>query len=448
MKMPSFIREAQEWFFNTSERALDQAYQAALKIREIENKNFSGQKITRQAPNLSKTVANYLHSELNKNLQILRTRMIEFKASNLFLSLGGGKIGNSADNNSCYGEKQQLILNKLNFIDEVILRYKVPEDGAIDNNTLIEVISSGEDQRQEKRVSYKLLSHKKQSSKYVGQKTMKDDKTDKLSNKQGVLPRSFMSTLKRIKQEMDPNFKESEEDVVNKFRQSRYKTAVSVKLILLLIIVPLLTHSIAKIVIEKSLVNHYFVENNQIVFLNKDLEEEAFRDLKSFEERIRFESLIGMREKISEEELEEQLKVKAQELEMEFKAKGADAIDNVIADAIALLAFGIVVWNSKKEIGIVKSFIDELVYGLSDSAKAFLIILFTDIFVGYHSPHGWEIILEGTARHFGLPESRDFNFLFIATFPVILDTVMKYWIFRYLNRISPSAVATYKNMNE
>jgi hypothetical protein len=33
---------------------------------------------------------------------------------------------------------------------------------------------------------------------------------------------------------------------------------------------------------------------------------------------------------------------------------------------------------------------DEIVYGLSDSAKAFIIILFTDMFVGFHSPHGWE----------------------------------------------------------
>jgi lipoprotein signal peptidase len=51
-------------------------------------------------------------------------------------------------------------------------------------------------------------------------------------------------------------------------------------------------------------------------------------------------------------------------------------------------------------------------------------------------------------RHFGLPESRDFIFLFISTFPVILDTIFKYWIFRYLNKVSPSAVATYHSMNE
>jgi hypothetical protein len=115
---------------------------------------------------------------------------------------------------------------------------------------------------------------------------------------------------------------------------------------------------------------------------------------------------------------------------------------------MSLFAFGFVIANSQREITVLKSFMDNIVYGLSDSAKAFIIILLTDIFVGFHSPHGWEVILEGISRHLGLPENRQFIFLFIATFPVILDTVFKYWIFRYLNRISPSAVATYRNMNE
>ncbi|CAL5225752.1 cemAHiC_scaffold_21, partial [Coccomyxa viridis] len=35
-----------------------------------------------------------------------------------------------------------------------------------------------------------------------------------------------------------------------------------------------------------------------------------------------------------------------------------------------------------------------------------------------------------------------------AAFPVFLDTIFKYWIFRYLNKISPSTVATYHNMIE
>jgi len=115
---------------------------------------------------------------------------------------------------------------------------------------------------------------------------------------------------------------------------------------------------------------------------------------------------------------------------------------------LAVGAFVLLLTTQKRGILTLKSFLDEIVYGLSDSAKAFIIILFTDMFVGFHSPHGWEVLMEGLSRHLGFAANREFIFLFIATFPVILDTVFKYWIFRYLNRISPSAVVTYKNMNE
>jgi hypothetical protein len=139
---------------------------------------------------------------------------------------------------------------------------------------------------------------------------------------------------------------------------------------------------------------------------------------------------------------------KATDIEEDYRTRSADAIKNVFSDIIAAAMFGLLLVTRKREVAALKGFMDEIVYGLSDSAKAFIIILFTDMFVGFHSPHGWEVILEGLSRHLGFAANREFIFLFIATFPVILDTVFKYWIFRYLNRISPSAVATYKNMNE
>ena len=110
--------------------------------------------------------------------------------------------------------------------------------------------------------------------------------------------------------------------------------------------------------------------------------------------------------------------------------------------------FIILILTGKRQLSILKSFAGDTTYSLSDSAKAFLIILSTDLFVGFHSPYGWQIILEGALKRFGLPENKDFVFMFIATFPVVMDAIFKYWIFRYLNRISPSAVATYRNMNE
>ena len=61
-------------------------------------------------------------------------------------------------------------------------------------------------------------------------------------------------------------------------------------------------------------------------------------------------------------------------------------IGNVFADFFSLMAFGGIIYFCKREIQVIKSFLDEIAYGLSDSAKAFLIILLTDMFVGYHSP--------------------------------------------------------------
>lgn len=178
------------------------------------------------------------------------------------------------------------------------------------------------------------------------------------------------------------------------------------------------------------------------------MEEEAIIELQRFEERIRFENMIRNAPPLNPAEIETQVEVKAREIAEEFRNKSANAIKNVFSDIFSVGAFICVLILSKPSILVLKDFLDHVVYGLSDSAKAFIIILFTDVFVGFHSPHGWEVILEGISRHWGLPANRNFIFLFIATFPVILDTIFKYWIFRYLNRISPSAVATYRNMNE
>ena len=46
-----------------------------------------------------------------------------------------------------------------------------------------------------------------------------------------------------------------------------------------------------------------------------------------------------------------------------------------------------------------------------------------------------------------LEQGYEATLLFITTFPVILATIFNYWIFRYLNRVSPSPVATLKGMN-
>ena len=178
------------------------------------------------------------------------------------------------------------------------------------------------------------------------------------------------------------------------------------------------------------------------------LEERAVEQLRVYRAEIEFDSLLGARScpvpaSCTPSWPEARPGAQAGRRDQE----STHAIKNVLADLGGLVGFVLVCVVWRRDLQVLRSFLDELVYGLSDSAKAFAIILFTDIFVGFHSPEGWTVLLDGVANHLGLPAQENFILLFIATFPVILATVFKYWIFRYLNRVSPSSVATLRNMN-
>ena len=448
MKFKSLIKKTSNWLTATPQRSLDNAYKAALKIKEIEDNHFAGQKVSRENADYGDSVIAYFQTEVNGYLQKINMGLGVFKTSRFFLNISN--IQEFPQNSLTERELQKntttaaIVFEKLEFIDQVTSQYQSREIEDIDNSSLVLAKKSFNEKDREPVDEQKKLPNVEQNKSSQND----DSRLESASQKTGVLPRSFINTLNKIKQEIDPKSGESEEQVLNKYRKSRLRTALSIKFILLLIIVPLLTHQLTKTFLLTPIINQYFQNHEQVVFINKDLEEEAFEELSHYEEILRFQELIGLRKPLTEEQVEEKVKEKATEITQAYRAQGIDSIGNVFADLFSVTAFALVIISSRKEIEVLKSFLDEILYGLSDPAKAFLIILFTDMFVGFHSPHGWEVILEGVAHHFGLPENQEFNFLFIATFPVILDTVLKYWIFRYLNRISPSAVATYKNMNE
>ena len=502
------LRTANQWLKKTPERALDEAYDAALKIKSIEDTHFNGGLISADTGNYSDSVRSLFLRDLNVYLETIKVRLIEFKASNSIVKIvnvanpprlelrinrrdgdpQNGETGEgepedypTADDNDADIQtvdiinEQNIILKKLKFIDEVRTRYGVVNQqstalsrkGGTGDRSINPLASSRTSRSSQplpdmspvRRLDDDLVERlTKKSSK---------DEAQSFADKTGVVPRSILRTVDRIKRELDP---EAEIEVVEEFRESKARTFSAIYFILLLIVVPLLTQQVSKNFVVGPIIDH--IRNPQIaveqiepleseknsealadafangVFLNTEMDEEALRELEHYHERLEFRMLIGQIPELSKTEIKAKMHEKAIEIYEDYQEESSDALKNVFADFFSLIAFAIVIMGSQREIAVLKSFIDEVVYGLSDSAKAFIIILLTDTFVGFHSPHGWEILLEGTARHFGLPANRDFIFLFIATFPVILDTVFKYWIFRYLNRISPSAVATYKNMNE
>ncbi|MEH1900445.1 MAG: proton extrusion protein PcxA [Nostoc sp.] len=412
--LKEYLRSLNHWFLNTPERALLEAQQAAERIKNIEREYFDNKKISLESVNYTENVMSYWQGYLDKNLTIIKVRLAEFQ-----LSRGIVNISNS------------VLLEKLKVIDEVVDKYTI-KDKLINNSVLAST-------------SQAIQINRTEINKQPDLSNINNIKAIPTSENTGAVPRSISKTFNRIKGDFSP---QAEEEFMRDYRISRNRTRIALRFLITLIIVPILTQNLSKQFIVTPILEKIRGDNNIQVFINSDMEKEALEELHNFQKQLRFENLLNQAPPLSSELTQEKIKNKAVEISEKFRIKSNSDLSNIFADLISLFSFGIVIALSKREVVILKSFMDTIVYGLSDSAKAFLIILLTDIFVGFHSPDGWEVILEGFAEHLGLPASRNVIFFFIATFPVILNTIFKYWIFRYLSRLSPSALATLKEMDE
>jgi hypothetical protein len=460
-----YWRTARQWFFSTPERALDEAYGAALKIKQIEDQHFGGNLISADS-DYGDAVSGYFQSELQKYLNLARMRLMEFKASNLIVRRSERqappgqlttRISSTGDYRAEYtlasdqytveieaGQDSLSLLEKLRFVDDVLSRYE--------RKAILGSAPPRSRQQQQPNPT-------REASNLELQYPLESEATTEPLGYAGppkfqqgsFIPRSILRTVNRFKKELDPAF-ETEEAVVRDFRTSRLRTRVAVRFVLLLIIVPLLTQQVSKALLFGPLIDYLGTNRDipisEIVATTPRIQSRVLAELEEFREQLTFNQLIGNLPDLPPAEMTTRLRTKALELSQEHSWESREPVKNILADSLSLSAFAILIATGKREIAILKSFIDEVAYDLSDSAKAFIIILFTDVFVGFHSPHGWDVIIRKSLEHFGFPENEDFINMFISTFPVMLDAVFKYWIFRYLNQISPSAVATYRNMNE
>nr|UGS81672.1 chloroplast envelope membrane protein [Plumeria tuberculata] len=134
-----------------------------------------------------------------------------------------------------------------------------------------------------------------------------------------------------------------------------------------------------------------------------------------------------------------------------IKIHNEDRIHTIFHFSINIICFVILSGYSilgNEELVILNSWAQEFLYNLSDTVKAFSILLLTDLCIGFHSPHAWELMIGSVYKDFGFVQNDQIISGLVSTFPVILDTVFKYWIFRYLNRLSPSLVVIYHSMND
>uniref|UniRef100_UPI003003572F chloroplast envelope membrane protein n=1 Tax=Senegalia pennata TaxID=1341699 RepID=UPI003003572F len=184
------------------------------------------------------------------------------------------------------------------------------------------------------------------------------------------------------------------------------------------------------------------------IFLN-DIQEKSI--LKKF---IEFEELLLLDEMIKEypETRLQNLRIGIYKETIQLiKTHNEDRMNMILHFSTNIICFVILSGYSilgNQELIILNSWVQEFLYNLSDTIKAFSILLLTDLCIGFHSTHGWELMIGSVYKDFGFAHNDQIISGLVSTFPVILDTILKYWIFRYLNRVSPSLVVIYHSMND
>ncbi|YP_009870974.1 chloroplast envelope membrane protein (chloroplast) [Prosopis cineraria] len=184
------------------------------------------------------------------------------------------------------------------------------------------------------------------------------------------------------------------------------------------------------------------------IFLN-DIQEKSI--LKKF---IELEELLLLDEMIKEypETRLQNLRIGIYKETIQLiKTYNEDRMNTILHFSTNIICFVILSGYSilgNQELIILNSWVQEFLYNLSDTIKAFSILLLTDLCIGFHSTHGWELMIGSVYKDFGFAHNDQIISGLVSTFPVILDTILKYWIFRYLNRVSPSLVVIYHSMND
>ncbi|XP_020582774.1 chloroplast envelope membrane protein isoform X2 [Phalaenopsis equestris] len=155
---------------------------------------------------------------------------------------------------------------------------------------------------------------------------------------------------------------------------------------------------------------------------------EMVKTLRVEKARYRLEVEIGKAPPLSDEDLWMELRQKAIELRDEYRLENRRAFGNIWSDMVYGVTLFILIYANKSKVALLKFTGYKLLNNISDSGKAFLIILITDIFLGYHSESGWQALIEIILDHYGLEVDQAAITIFISTFPVFIDASVKLWM--------------------
>jgi hypothetical protein len=504
---PWSLVQVNRWMGHSALNALEEAYQGALTIQAIEEQHFGGSPI-RVKPDLGKSVTDYFRTQLDRQLLRVRSSLLRFRLVSFWVNrqaLAPAQVSGTPAQFD-FISAEAAVLDKLAFIESVVGKYRQLDELWGDLPPEVSQIQIGRTQPVDPVGQTQIVTTEVEQIQLAPNRAVpgetKPIKTlvTRVKSVKSKPPEvmALFGGAGKIGKEFSPQY---EQEVIQDLRARRTQNRLAVRWLIMLVLVPLLVQTVTKHVLLGPVFGSYFDRNPTKVELSQEVEEKFLQEFKDYREELevkrllakamiqeekkrqpskdspeaeeamataifgeipaemlqdmlsmqpgRFSSLISSSSWTEvEAELEEKaLEEKAVELWREARQKQLDGLRNVIADTAALIAFLGLLVAGRNQVTAIQGFSNRAFLGLNDPTKVFLFILITDMFVGFHSAEGWDVILASLAHHFGLPENQAAIKSFIATVPVFIDACIKFWIFTYLTRYSPSTSAIYERMN-
>lgn len=240
-----------------------------------------------------------------------------------------------------------------------------------------------------------------------------------------------------------------EEDLLYEDRVFRYASLNSAKFLAVLVIIPWALDFLVHDYVLMPFLDRYVKTvplAAEVFDVRRHQKLEMVKELKVEKARLQLEVEIGKSPPLSDEEVWLELRHKALEMRDEWRLENRRGFANIWSDMVFGVSLFIILYFNQTEVALLKFTGYKILNNISDTGKAFLIILLTDIFLGYHSESGWQTLLEIVVEHYGIEIDRSAITIFISIIPVIIDACVKLWLFKFLPRLSPKVSNIFQEM--
>jgi len=276
---------------------------------------------------------------------------------------------------------------------------------------------------------------------FRGKRTVRDDWEPK--NRDVFLKFSELSLFEKL----NVNVQEEEEQLRAEARRNSRESKDALTFLGTLAAVPLSVSFVTGEFIYDPMVASFSAVHPETFEVRDYQKREGSKELHGEETKLRLLANVGEAPELSEKELSQKLHEKAEHIAHEFIEENEKALSNGLADSTAIFVLVAMILVQREKWDILVETWKRLFDGFSDTGKAFLLILVTDILLGYHSEAGWTGMIEIICAHYGVEVEEEALFTFIAIVPVCIDSYFKFWVFQYLTGLSPTARVTFQTMD-